>query len=85
MPEAVILEAIRTPFAKRGGAFREQRPDALLASLFGPLVERSGVDPAQVEDVVTGCVLAGGRAGRERGASRVAARRNAGGDSGAHV
>lgn len=60
MPEAVILEAIRTPFAKRGGAFREQRPDALLASLFAPLVARSGVDPAQVEDVVTGCVSQAG-------------------------
>jgi acetyl-CoA acyltransferase len=60
MPEAVILEAIRTPFAKRGGAFREQRPDALLASLFQPLVDRSGVDPAQVEDVVAGCVSQAG-------------------------
>ena len=60
MPEAVIIEAVRTPFAKRGGAFREQRPDALLASLFAPLVERSGVDPANVEDVVTGCVSQAG-------------------------
>jgi acetyl-CoA acyltransferase len=60
MPEAVIIEAVRTPFAKRGGAFREQRPDALLASLFTPLVERSGVDPARVEDVVTGCVSQAG-------------------------
>ncbi len=60
MPEAVIVEAIRTPFAKRGGAYREQRPDSLLASLFAPLVERSGVDPAAVEDVVTGCVSQAG-------------------------
>jgi acetyl-CoA acyltransferase len=58
--EPVIVEAIRTPFAKRGGAFRELRPDALLASVFAPLVERSRVDPAQVEDVVTGCVSQAG-------------------------
>lgn len=60
MGEPVIVEAIRSPFAKRGGAFREHRPDALLASVFGKLVERSGVDPANVEDVVTGCVSQAG-------------------------
>lgn len=60
MAEPVIVEAIRTPFAKRGGAFREQRPDALLASIFAPLIERSGVDPAAIEDVVTGCVSQAG-------------------------
>lgn len=60
MSEPVIVEAIRTPFAKRGGAFREQRPDALLASIFKPLVDRSGVDPACIDDVVTGCVSQAG-------------------------
>lgn len=60
MAEPVIIEAIRTPFAKRGGAFREQRPDALLASILRSLVERSGVDARRVDDVVTGCVSQAG-------------------------
>ena len=60
MAEPVIVEAIRSPFAKRGGAFREHRPDALLATVFESLVERSGVDAAAVEDVVTGCVSQAG-------------------------
>lgn len=60
MAEPVIIEAIRTPFAKRGGAFREQRPDALLASILRSLVERSGVDVRRVDDVVTGCVSQAG-------------------------
>ena len=60
MGEAVIVEAIRSPFAKRGGAFREHRPDALLASVFESLVKRSGVDVEKIEDVVTGCVSQAG-------------------------
>lgn len=60
MSEPVILEALRTPFAKRGGAFRESRPDALLASTLRALVDRAGVDPARIEDVVTGCVSQAG-------------------------
>ena len=60
MAEPVIVEAIRSPFAKRGGAFREHRPDALLATVFERLVERSGVDAAAVEDVVAGCVSQAG-------------------------
>jgi acetyl-CoA acetyltransferase family protein len=60
MHEPVIVEAIRTPFGKRGGAFREVRPDALLASAFTDLVTRSRVDPGAIEDVVTGCVSQAG-------------------------
>lgn len=54
--EPVIVDAVRTPFGKRGGAFRELRPDTLLAGILTDLVERSGVDPAAVEDVIAGCV-----------------------------
>lgn len=60
MGEPVIVEAIRTPFAKRGGAFRALRPDTLLATALTGLVERSGVDPERVEDVVAGCVSQAG-------------------------
>jgi acetyl-CoA acetyltransferase family protein len=42
MAEAVILEAVRTPFGRRGGAFREVRPDALLAHALNGLVKRVG-------------------------------------------
>ena len=56
MAEAVILEAVRTPFGKRDGAFRETRPDSLLACALQELVARAGVEMAQVEDVITGCV-----------------------------
>jgi len=56
MAEAVILEAVRTPFGKRDGAYRETRPDSLLACVLQELVGCAGVEMAQVEDVITGCV-----------------------------
>ncbi|HET9651097.1 MAG TPA: thiolase family protein [Usitatibacter sp.] len=60
MAEPVIVEAIRTPFGKRGGAFREHRPDTLLAFALEAVVDRAGVDPKRVDDVVTGCVSQAG-------------------------
>jgi acetyl-CoA acyltransferase len=65
--EAVILEAVRTPFARRGGAFREARPDALLAHALAGLVERTGVDPEQIEDVINGTVTQAGEQGANVG------------------
>ena len=67
MSEAVILEAVRTPFGRRGGALRGVRPDALLAHTLAGLVERSGIDPEKVEDVVTGCVTQSGEQGANVG------------------
>lgn len=67
MNEAVILEAVRTPFARRGGAFREARPDALLAHVLAGLVERTGVDPGQIEDVINGTVTQAGEQGANVG------------------
>lgn len=67
MSEAVILEALRAPFGKRGGAYRETRPDSLLASVLQALVERSGADKARIEDVVTGCVTQVGEQGANIG------------------
>jgi acetyl-CoA acetyltransferase family protein len=60
MPEAVILEAIRTPFGRRGGAFRETRPDRLLAYALEGLVGRARIDPGRVDDVITGTVTQAG-------------------------
>lgn len=56
MNDTVILEAIRTPYGRRGGAYRETRPDQLLALALCGLVERAAIAPAKIEDVVTGCV-----------------------------
>ena len=48
MNEAVIIEAVRTPFGRRGGALREQRPDTLLAHALDGLVKRSRIDPQKI-------------------------------------
>lgn len=60
MSEAVILEAVRTPFGRRGGALREVRPDSLLAHTLKALVHRAGIDPEKIEDVVNGTVTLAG-------------------------
>lgn len=67
MPEPVILAAIRTPFGKRGGAFRDHRPDALLAHALRGLVARAGVLPERVEDVICGTVTQAGEQGANIG------------------
>ncbi len=56
MAEAVILEAVRTPIGRFKGAFRETRPDQLLAHTLEGLIKRSGLDKSKVEDVIIGCV-----------------------------
>jgi acetyl-CoA acyltransferase len=58
--EPVIVEAVRTPFGKRGGAFRDLRPDSLLAAALSGVIGRAGIDPGSVEDVVAGCVSQAG-------------------------
>jgi acetyl-CoA acyltransferase len=65
--EAVILEAVRTPFGRRGGAYRETRPDRLLAYILGCLLDRAGVPAAKIEDVVTGAVTQTGEQGANVG------------------
>jgi acetyl-CoA acyltransferase len=67
MAEPVILEAVRTPFGRRDGAFRETRPDKLLAHAISGLVERAGVDPAEIEDVICGTVTQAGEQGANVG------------------
>ncbi len=56
MTEAVIVDAIRTPIGKRNGALAGWHPTDLLAHVLSALVERNGVDPATVDDVIGGCV-----------------------------
>jgi acetyl-CoA C-acetyltransferase len=56
MSEVVIVEAVRTPVGRRGGGLSTMHSADLLAEVLGALVERSGIDPAEVGQVVGGCV-----------------------------
>ncbi|MFJ7964170.1 acetyl-CoA C-acetyltransferase [Streptomyces sp. NPDC096324] len=56
MAEAYIVEAVRTPVGRRGGGLADVHPADLAAHVLKALVERSGVDPAAVDDVVLGCL-----------------------------
>jgi acetyl-CoA acyltransferase len=54
--EAVIVDACRTAFGKRGGALATWHPTDLLGFTLRHLVEHTGIDPEQVDDVIGGCV-----------------------------
>jgi acetyl-CoA C-acetyltransferase len=56
MPEAFIVDAVRTPVGKRGGGLSGVHPADLGAHVITALVDRTGVDPGAVEDVFFGCV-----------------------------
>jgi acetyl-CoA acetyltransferase family protein len=56
MPTAVVVDAIRTPIGKRNGQLAGWHPVDLLAHVLTLLVERNDLDPAVIDDVVTGCV-----------------------------
>ncbi len=56
MPEAVIVDAVRTPLGKRNGGLSEWHPADLAAETLKALAERNSLDPALVEDVIMGCV-----------------------------
>jgi acetyl-CoA acetyltransferase family protein len=63
MREAVIVEAVRSPVGKRNGTLSHIRPDDLAAVVLKALLERAGIDPALVEDVIMGCVTPIGEQG----------------------
>jgi acetyl-CoA acyltransferase len=63
MPDAFILEALRTPIGKRRGAFAHIRPDDLMALCLNGLTDRAQISPGEVEDVVMGCVTQVGEQG----------------------
>jgi acetyl-CoA acyltransferase len=60
MAEAVIVEAVRSPVGKRNGGLSGVHPAELSAQVLGGLVERAGVDPEVVDDVIWGCVMQAG-------------------------
>ena len=64
MPEVVIIQAVRTPVGRHGGALASVRPDDLAALVIGEVVKRTGVDPALVEEVYLGCANQAGEDNR---------------------
>jgi acetyl-CoA C-acetyltransferase len=56
MTEVVIVEAVRSPVGRRNGGLSTVHPAELLGTVVSELVSRSGIDPAEVGQVVTGCV-----------------------------
>src|SRR5215510_14649823 len=56
MANAVIVGAVRTAIGKKNGKLAGVRPDDLLADTLKALVERVKIDPAEIEDVIVGCV-----------------------------
>src|SRR5436309_1967778 len=57
MRDAVIVDAVRTPVGRRNGAYKDTHPVDLSAHVLNALVERTGIDPVVVDDVVWGCVM----------------------------
>jgi 3-oxoadipyl-CoA thiolase len=62
--EAWIVASLRTPFGRYGGALASVRPDDLAAAVIRALVERTGIDPALIEDVILGCANQAGEDNR---------------------
>ncbi len=54
MPASFVYDAVRTPFARHAKAFADVRPDDLAATVMASVVERTGLDPARIEDVIFG-------------------------------
>ena len=57
--EVVIVEAVRTPIGRghpEKGYYKDTHPNELLGTCFTEVIERAGIDPAEVEDVIAGCV-----------------------------
>jgi len=63
MREAVIVDAVRTPFGRRDGSLSHWHPVDLAAETLTALVDRTGIDPMVVDDVIMGCVMQVGEQG----------------------
>ena len=60
----VIIDAVRTPIGRHGGALARVRPDDLAATVIGALVQRTGVDAKTIDDVIFGCANGAGEDNR---------------------
>jgi acetyl-CoA acyltransferase len=63
MRDAVIIDAVRTPFGRRAGSLSHWHPVDLAAETLKALVNRTGIDPAVIDDVIMGCVMQVGEQG----------------------
>jgi acetyl-CoA acyltransferase len=63
MPDALIVDAVRSPIGKKNGTLSSIRGDELAAQVLNGLLERNGVDPGLIEDVQLGCVTQVGEQG----------------------
>jgi 3-oxoadipyl-CoA thiolase len=63
----VIVDALRTPFGRYGGALKDVRPDDLAAHVVHTLVERTGIDPTLIDDVILGAANQAGEDNRNVG------------------
>src|SRR5919112_739604 len=63
--EAWIVEAVRTPIGRYGGALATVRPDDLAAAVLRAVVDRAGIDPSLIEDVILGCANQAGEDNRD--------------------
>src|SRR5204862_191884 len=73
MPEAYIVEAVRTAGGRRGGRLAGWHPVDLAAKVLDALVERSGVPADAIDDVIMGCVSQGGEQAGQVGRNAVLA------------
>ena len=64
MTNAVIVDAVRTPIGRHGGALARMRPDDLAAVPLRALLARTGIDPASIDDVLLGCANQSGEDNR---------------------
>jgi 3-oxoadipyl-CoA thiolase len=64
MPDALILDALRTPIGRYGGALAGARPDDLAARTIAAAVDRNGLDPTSVDEVYMGCTNQAGEDNR---------------------
>jgi 3-oxoadipyl-CoA thiolase len=62
--EAVVVEALRTPIGRYGGALKDMRPDDLMAHAIRSLLQKSGIDAALIEDALIGCANQSGEDNR---------------------
>jgi acetyl-CoA C-acetyltransferase len=71
MPEAYIVAATRTAGGRKGGRLRGWHPADLGGAVLNEIIDRTGVDPAAVEDVIMGCVMQAGEQGSNIGRGAV--------------
>jgi 3-oxoadipyl-CoA thiolase len=64
MRDVVILDGVRSPIGRYGGALRDVRPDDLAARMIQAVVQRNTLDPAAIEDVIFGCTNQAGEDNR---------------------